>query len=433
MVQLWDDLFALGRERRAALLLTPHGHVFPVGELGHAPLQRRQWRPVQRAYQADGLPGHARADQGTAGVRDPALGRQRSAVRVGPLERDAPGAGRGPAGLLRGLYRATSAHSCAGWSSRCTDGRTCNASRCSGPELHWKPWLNEPVFRHQLLDFANNHFYAEGTIDHPQDTVSPALAVAQLMAEAMAGDHRWASVLRHRARPDPHLQGSWDHPAGAVRRRILSADPVDAPRLRRRRGRHAMAQPQPAPADPRHAPRPAQPRRLPEADRLAPLQPPHAERRSHLQRPRCRRVRLQRLTQAVLYLLRQRPLLDDGRLDPAVRSDVSVHIPGLEPGRYRATLWDTTCGRAAGSFDLLPTNHGHSVTSEEPLEVVGQRGGRGVAPRGPSPGTSGRSSPGRRGTPGRSRLGGAGSCSRTWTTVSITVPARNGGRPVSSS
>ena len=55
-----------------------------------------------------------------------------------------------------------------------------------GPELRWKPWLNEPIFRHPALDFASSHFYAEGTIDHPQDTVAPALAVAELMREALA-------------------------------------------------------------------------------------------------------------------------------------------------------------------------------------------------------------------------------------------------------
>lgn len=54
-----------------------------------------------------------------------------------------------------------------------------------GPELHWKGWLNAPIFRHPALDFANNHFYEEGTIDHPADTVAPALATAKLVREAL--------------------------------------------------------------------------------------------------------------------------------------------------------------------------------------------------------------------------------------------------------
>ena len=55
-----------------------------------------------------------------------------------------------------------------------------------GPELRWKPWLNAPIFRHRLLDFATTHLYAEGTIDHPQDTVAPAVAVAELIGEALS-------------------------------------------------------------------------------------------------------------------------------------------------------------------------------------------------------------------------------------------------------
>ena len=61
-----------------------------------------------------------------------------------------------------------------------------------GPELGWKPWLNEPIFRHPALDFASSHFYEEGTIDFPADTVAPAIAVGRLVREALAeiGDDR---------------------------------------------------------------------------------------------------------------------------------------------------------------------------------------------------------------------------------------------------
>ncbi len=55
-----------------------------------------------------------------------------------------------------------------------------------GPELGWKPWLNEPIFRHPALDFANTHLYEEGTIDDPCDTVAPAVATGRLIAQACA-------------------------------------------------------------------------------------------------------------------------------------------------------------------------------------------------------------------------------------------------------
>lgn len=61
-----------------------------------------------------------------------------------------------------------------------------------GPELLWKPELRELIFRHPGLDFASSHFYAEGTIDAPRDTVAPAVAAGQLVKEALVeiGDAR---------------------------------------------------------------------------------------------------------------------------------------------------------------------------------------------------------------------------------------------------
>jgi mannan endo-1,4-beta-mannosidase len=55
-----------------------------------------------------------------------------------------------------------------------------------GPELGWRPALNAPILRHPTLDFASSHFYEEGTIDDPRDTVAPAIATGRLVREALA-------------------------------------------------------------------------------------------------------------------------------------------------------------------------------------------------------------------------------------------------------
>ena len=55
-----------------------------------------------------------------------------------------------------------------------------------GPELLEHPDAVEPIFRHPALDFANTHLYEFGTIDDPADTVAPALAVGRLMRTALA-------------------------------------------------------------------------------------------------------------------------------------------------------------------------------------------------------------------------------------------------------
>jgi mannan endo-1,4-beta-mannosidase len=82
-----------------------------------------------------------------------------------------------------------------------------------GPELVWKPWLKQPIFRSPGLDFTNTHLYEEGTIDDPRDTVAPAVAAGRLIAEAVNETlperpvfdsehgpiHRWKD--KHRALP----------------------------------------------------------------------------------------------------------------------------------------------------------------------------------------------------------------------------------------
>jgi mannan endo-1,4-beta-mannosidase len=56
--------------------------------------------------------------------------------------------------------------------------------------------------------------------------------------------------------------------------------------------------------------------------------------------------------QAVIYLLRGDAIGPDGRLDGATSVDAALALPGMEPGRYRATAWDTRAGRIAASAEL---------------------------------------------------------------------------------
>jgi mannan endo-1,4-beta-mannosidase len=55
--------------------------------------------------------------------------------------------------------------------------------------------------------------------------------------------------------------------------------------------------------------------------------------------------------QAVLWLLRTGPLCPDGRLGvPAVPAPVTLRVPHLSPGPWRAVLWDTEAGRVRGTL-----------------------------------------------------------------------------------
>ena len=213
-----------------------------------------------------------------------------------------------------------------------------------GPELHWKPWLNEPIFRHPALDFASSHFYAEGTIDHPQDTVAPALAVAELMHEAMAEITDGRPFLDTEHGP---IHTFKDH-------RITLPEAFDDEYFRHIQWTHlacggaggGMRWPNRHP----HALTPGMRRAQRILADFLPLMDWSAFQRQPLG---------PRLTwsdddvvvfgsadanQAVLYALRLRPLLPTGQVDTATRSMVEISVSGLGPGIFEAHILDTVTG-----------------------------------------------------------------------------------------
>ncbi len=54
-----------------------------------------------------------------------------------------------------------------------------------GPHMVLDKRIPETIFRHPCLDFASTHFYEEGTIDCPANTVDAALSTGRLMREAL--------------------------------------------------------------------------------------------------------------------------------------------------------------------------------------------------------------------------------------------------------
>ncbi|MBD0277160.1 MAG: hypothetical protein ICV81_04230, partial [Flavisolibacter sp.] len=54
-----------------------------------------------------------------------------------------------------------------------------------GPVLQEHPAVADVIFRHPMLDFATTHFYDAKTINHPKDTVAPAICTGALVREAL--------------------------------------------------------------------------------------------------------------------------------------------------------------------------------------------------------------------------------------------------------
>ena len=210
-----------------------------------------------------------------------------------------------------------------------------------GPELRWKPWLNEPIFRHPALDFASSHFYAEGTIDHPQDTVAPALAVAELMHEAMAEIIDGRPFLDTEHGP---IHTFKDH-------RITLPEAFDDEYFRHIQWTHlacggaggGMRWPNRHP----HSLTPGMRRAQRVLADFLPLVDWNTFRRQPLG---------QRLTwsdhniavfgcgddkQALLYALRLRPLTTAGQVDESIRSSVEICVSGLGSSNVEAYLLNT--------------------------------------------------------------------------------------------
>lgn len=223
-----------------------------------------------------------------------------------------------------------------------------------GPELAWKPWLKEPIFRHPALDFASSHFYEEGTIDHPSDTVAPAVSVGRLVREALAeiADGRPFFDSEHGpihsfkdhglTLPEPfddeyfaHIQ--WAHLAsggagGGMRWPNRHPHALTAGMRRAQASLAAF-----------HA--------LVGWGHFA-RRPLHGEARlsgrggAHL-------FACGSGDQAVLYILRADTLGPEGMLDPTAAPIAPVAtLPGMAPGRYRVTSWCPRRARALAAAEL---------------------------------------------------------------------------------
>jgi hypothetical protein len=208
-----------------------------------------------------------------------------------------------------------------------------------GPELQWKWGIAEPIFRNRNLDFASSHFYEEGTIDDPADTVAPAIAVGRLVVDALReiddgrpffdSEHGPIHTFkdRHKTLPEPfddeyfrHIQ--WAHlasgGAGGGMRWPNRHPHVLTPGMRRAQAALAGF--------------------LPLIDwnwfQRVPLK---------LDVPGCAAFGCGDAAQAVVWLVRRGPLLPDGRV-PQDERPANVDVPGLADGDYTVVPWDTRTG-----------------------------------------------------------------------------------------
>ena len=225
-----------------------------------------------------------------------------------------------------------------------------------GPELRLRAHLplREPIFRHPDLDFANLHVYATGTIDAPKDTVAAAEDMGRIVRESLLeiadgrpffdSEHGPIHTFKDRKTtlPEPfddeyfrHLQ--WAHFASGAAGGGMRW-PNRHPHALTRGMRAAQA------ALARFAPRVdwSHFRRVNRNDEIE-------VDGADVARFACGDGR-----QAIVWLLRRTGRAPDGRLRRDVApASVRVRVPGLRPGAYQITAWDTEVGAERAKWEVI--------------------------------------------------------------------------------
>ncbi len=349
MVQLWDDLFALCEAAGLRILLTPvdsfftwnrwHAHPWNTANGGPCPSRTRLLTDSGARAAIKRRLAFATERWGGSGAlfawdlyneMHPAQGEDRAPACFSDYIDDV-----GP--WLRTLEQRL-------------HGRAhLQCVSVFGPELVWKPWIAGPIFRSANLDFANSHFYGEGTIDDPTDTVTPAVEVGRLVREALEQiedgrpffdtEHGPIHTFKDHDRTLPavfdneyfrHIQ--WAHLASGGAgggMRWPNRDPhALTPGMRR--AQSAMAG---------------------FVGLVDWLQFRRVPLRVGVDTPEVVAFGCGDAAQAVVWLVR-RALRPDGRVsvEPA---PARIRVPGLADGDYRVTMWDTRIGAVRGTVAVV--------------------------------------------------------------------------------
>lgn len=366
MVQMWDDLFALCERHGLRILLTPFDTFWTWLHWRHHPYNRRN----------GGVLGHPSRFLLDEAVREAIKNRLTFAVERW-----------GGSGVLfawdlwNEIHHAQAEDSADAFNPFIADlsrhvrdlemrlyGRAHPQTvSLFGPELRWRPHLDlaDPIFRHPELDFATIHIYAEGTIDAPRNTVDPALAMSRIVRESLT-----------QIRDDRPFLDTEHGPIHTFKdRRVTLKEPFDDEYFRHMQWAHlasggaggGMRWPNRKPHRLTVGMREAQrslARFLPLID-WARFKRRNLDQQIGVGRAPVAVCGCGDAEQAVLWCVRTDTLNRDKHKQ--VRPDaepipVTLTVPGLAPGRYRITAWNTLVG-------AVQAEQSGAVTGTAPLDI----------------------------------------------------------------
>jgi mannan endo-1,4-beta-mannosidase len=360
MVQLWDDLFALCEKTGLRILLTPFDTFWTWLHWKHHPYNIQNGGPLNHPSRML-LCGEARAaikNRLTFAVER--WGGSGALFAWDLWNEIHPAQAEESADCFGEFIGDLSQH------VRSLEGRLYGRSHPQtvslfGPEIRWRPHLDlrEPIFRHPDLDFATIHIYEEGTIDHPRDTVAPAIGMGRIVQQCIAEisdgrpfldtEHGPIHTFKDRKKTLPEdfddeyfRQIQWAHlasgGAGGGMRWPNRKVHVLTPGMRR--AQLALS------------------KFLPLVDWT------HFRRRClndeiSVSAPKIAVFGCGDERQAVVWLMRRDTVGRDGRLRrDAEPISPTVRVPGLAVGTYEATAFDTAAGQALGSVRATADDKG---------------------------------------------------------------------------
>ncbi len=344
MVRLWDDLFMLCNKYQLRLLLTPLDTFWMWIRWKHHPYNQRNGGPCRRRNHFLLCPDTLKAVKNRLTFATERWGGSGVLFAWDLWNEIHPVYADNRTDVFYQFIQETSEH------LRHVEEQLYHRSHLQtvslyGPVLHDHPHLAGVVFCHPALDFANTHLYDEATINHPKDTVAPAISTGKLMRE----------VLAH----VPTNRPVFDSEHGPIHTfndlRITTPAHFDDEYFRHMQWAHfasgaaggGMRWPYRHPHVLTHGMRQAQ-KSL--ADFSTFLDWKNFKRRNineevQVDSPAFATFASADDQQALLWLLRQDCFREDGTIDPQAEVQaIKVTIPGLAAGFYRITTWDTKRG-----------------------------------------------------------------------------------------
>ena len=355
MIQLWDDLFSLCERHGLRILLTPFDTFWTWLHWRHHPYNRANGGPLETPARILLCPQTRNAIKARLTFAVERWGGSGALFAWDLWNEIHPAQGEDSADCWPDFIADLSGH------VRSLEQRLYGRTHPQtvsifGPELWWRPHmpLKEPIYRHPDLDFASIHIYHEGTIDHPQDTVAPALDMGRVVREALAeitdgrpfldSEHGPIHAFKdhHVTLPEPFDNEYFRHMAWAHLASGAAGGGMRWPNRRPHVLTRGMREAQGAMA-----------RFLPLIDWTR-FRRRNLNAEVSLSAGNSAACACADEHQALVWLVRTDTIGADGLVRPdAVPIALELRVPGLAPGRYRVTPWDTRVGAAREAGEII--------------------------------------------------------------------------------